>query len=246
MKARTAVAALELLERRTHRDGELAVRHRRLALLATTPRVEAARPHLHDPAQDSDRVVGPLRLDESEPQWFRLAKKAVAFPRISTSISSRALSFRSCLSSSSSSGVSPVFSSACTISCQLLSTFGCTPSSREITLSGFSLVWSKRTASRLNSLLNFLRCFLATGHLILAAVCPQRGVHGGRASPLWTCTVQLRRALGLGLGTVSTLTTFCSKLSKLTPSLLDRRSNASWLLLDDESSTCTLLRCTKG
>src|SRR5215207_8614829 len=77
MKARTAVPAFELLERSAHRNGELAVRHRRLALLATRPRIEATGPHLQHTAQDRDGVVGPLRLDESEPQWFRLAKKAV-------------------------------------------------------------------------------------------------------------------------------------------------------------------------
>jgi len=72
------VAALVLRERGRHFDGEQAVGYRPLALLAATPSVEPACSHLKDPTQNRDRVVGLLRLDEGEPQWFRLAKKAVA------------------------------------------------------------------------------------------------------------------------------------------------------------------------
>lgn len=95
MQPRTAVATIELVESCDDLDCQPTVLLRTRALASTTPRIEATGRHLEHPTQYGHGIVGLLRLDEREPQWFRLAKKAVAFPKISTSISSRALSLRS-------------------------------------------------------------------------------------------------------------------------------------------------------
>src|SRR5215510_675843 len=152
--ARAAIPPLALLEHGTNFDAEPSVVDVVRALVTSEPCIETAALDIEQAAQRGHWVVGLLRLDEGEPHLFRLAKKAVAFPRISTSISSRALSLRSCLSSSSSSGVSPVFSSASTIAFHADNTLVCTPSSRAIWDRFLPLSRMSLTASRLNSLLN--------------------------------------------------------------------------------------------
>src|SRR5262249_51341646 len=120
-------------------------------------------------------VLGLLRADEREPYGFRLAKKAVAFPNITTSSFSRAFSLRSSFSSSSSSGVRPVFSSASTWRIHFDSKPGPIPSSCAMPVRLLSsLRRTSLTASRLNSLLKtrlgrVIR--FATLHLILAGHC---------------------------------------------------------------------------
>src|SRR5262249_7046273 len=136
---------------------QAAVCARALALTARLPGIEAASPHPQQSAQGRDRIVGLLRLDEAEPHLLSLAKKAVAFFRISTSIRRRSLSLRSLAGSPSSAVVRPVFSSALTIPSHERSTLGRTPISRAIWLRRFPLECRRRTASRLNSLANFLR-----------------------------------------------------------------------------------------
>src|SRR5690349_1145770 len=68
------------------------------------PCVEAGAPDLQNLAQHDNRVVGLLLRDEAKPHLLSLAKKAVAFFRISRSISSRRTSLRSRRSSSRSLG----------------------------------------------------------------------------------------------------------------------------------------------
>src|SRR5262249_9340998 len=112
---------------------------------------------VQQPTEHAQRVVGLLRLDEGEPYLLSLAKKAVAFFKISTSMRRRSLSLRSFASSHSSSVVKPVFSSPLTMSSHAPSTFGRPPTSRATGLSFLPLWWSSSTASRLNSFVNFLR-----------------------------------------------------------------------------------------
>src|SRR5215831_18201112 len=109
VNAWAAVPLLALSEHGSHLDGEHPVFLGTRGLLTFEPGVVAAAPHLKHATQIRDGKLGLLRVDEREPHLLRFAKKAVASPRISTSIFSRAFSLRRVFSSSSSSGLIPVF-----------------------------------------------------------------------------------------------------------------------------------------
>src|SRR5262249_28292963 len=94
-----------------------------------------------------------------------------AFPKISTSSLSRLFSLRRRFSSSSSSDVRPVFSSASTSSIHRCNMLCATPSSRAICVAGLPLDLTRPTASRLNSFLNTRRRRFVMSHPILASDC---------------------------------------------------------------------------
>src|SRR5262249_9547403 len=118
--------------------------------------------------QIRDGKLGLLRVDEREPHLLRFAKKAVASPSISTSIFSRAFSLRRVFSSSSSSGLIPVFCWASSSFFHLARRLVPRPNSRATWVMVLPLLRTSVTASRLNSVLN--RRFF-TMHLILAGHC---------------------------------------------------------------------------
>ena len=102
VNARAAVPLAALRVRRRDLDGELRVRLRPLAARPLLPGVVAAAGDLEHLAQNGDRVVRLLRVDELEHHPFSFAKKAAAFFNISRSISSRLTRLRSSRSSSRS------------------------------------------------------------------------------------------------------------------------------------------------
>src|SRR5207248_752701 len=113
VQPRAAVAALQLPVNRFELDDQgvpllLALRGR-----AGPPGVEAASRDLQHPAEQPHRPVLPMVLDEGVPHDDSLAKKAVAFFKMSRSIWSRLFSARRWRSSSSRAGGLPCPGKAC-------------------------------------------------------------------------------------------------------------------------------------
>src|SRR5208283_273361 len=149
--------------------------------------VSRARDFKH-PAQQRHRVAGLLRRDEREPHWFSLAKKAVAFFRISRSIRNRWFSRLSSTSSSRSlrlsapAGPRPASISAC--STHRLNAVSPMPSSSAIFPMLLPLRWISRTVSALYSSENFLRLrSFSIVHSYCAHFRAFRSVHQTGASP---------------------------------------------------------------
>ena len=108
VNARAAVDLAAALVRRAdeHRQPKIVLRPQRGRPLA--PGVITCGRDLEGTAEDPDRVVRLLRVDEAEPKCWSFAKKAAAGSRISRSIGSSRFSLRSRASSSRSTVVSPV------------------------------------------------------------------------------------------------------------------------------------------
>src|SRR5216684_2566335 len=135
---------------------------------APVPGVEARARHLERPAQQPDRDGGLLHGDEREPHAFSLAKKAVAFFRMSRSIRSVRFSRRRRPSSSRSSVVSvpalprPASTSACCT--QRRTAVSARSSSRATAPTDLPLSRISRTVWALNSVVNVRRLRLAMTH----------------------------------------------------------------------------------
>src|SRR4029453_7700619 len=126
------------------------------------PGVEARGRHLQPGAHLHDRVVFLFRVDERVHLAHRYswAKKAAAFPRNSVFIRnsrfSRSSSRRRARSGNVKGGSSPACSTRCLLT-QLPSVPSCTPISRATSAIGRDVSTTRRTASDLNSGVNFLR-----------------------------------------------------------------------------------------
>src|SRR5579863_5275777 len=162
MHPRTAVttAALGVNRRPLQRQALVLASMRRRRPLA--PGVVTRARNVQHPAHQCHRVAGLLRRDKREPHWFSLAKKAVAFFRISRSIRNRWFSRLSSTSSSRSlrlsapAGPRPASTSAC--STQRRKAVSPIPSSSASCPMLLPLLWISRTVSALYSAENFLRC----------------------------------------------------------------------------------------
>src|SRR5271168_4789079 len=161
MHPRTAVAAVALGVDRGHLQPQALVLTPTLRRRPFAPGVVARARDLQHPAQQRHRVPGLLRRDQRESHWFSLAKKAVAFFRISRSIGSRWFSRLSSTSSSRSprlsepAGPRPASTSAC--STQRRKAVSPIPSSSASCPMRLPLLWISRTVSALYSSENFLR-----------------------------------------------------------------------------------------
>src|SRR5262249_38878482 len=120
-----------------------------------TPCVVAGPRHLQHPTHRPHVPDAGMRLDEGESHRRSLAKKAVAFFKISRSSRSRSFSRLSCrtCSSSESTRPGPGFW-VVTVRSQLRSVVTLTPSSVASSFNGRSDSWTSRTASRRNSSAN--------------------------------------------------------------------------------------------
>src|SRR5215831_12805423 len=146
---------------------------RRLA--APTPGVKPTARHLQDPTQDLHWIRGLLRLDEAIPHDDSLAKKAIAFFRMSRSCRTWSSSRRTALSSPVAR--KPCVPSGILAACRFhrLSVVCPMPSSWATCVAVFPLRRSSSTASCLNSGVNFCRA-LPIRHLRVAIMpgrCPQ-------------------------------------------------------------------------
>src|SRR5206468_5151108 len=136
----------------------------RVRRLRTSPGgIVAARGDLHDLTDLGDRKPGLLRADPGKRYAGFLAKKAVAFFRMSRSIRSSRFSLRSRDSSARSSLVKPVLPlvrSACARATQTPSEEGVRSSSRATAPMVFPSSKTRRTAPTLNSEVNLRRARL--------------------------------------------------------------------------------------
>src|SRR6266700_6262069 len=132
------------------------------------PRVEAGTGHLQGPAQHPHGIGGLLHRDEGESHSLSLAKKAVAFFKMSRSIRTVRSSRRKRPSSSRSSvvrapaGPWPASIPACRT--QARTALSVRPSSWATTPMDFPLSRINRTVSALNSSVNARRLRLAMEH----------------------------------------------------------------------------------
>src|SRR5262249_8655334 len=164
---RAAVGTTTLLEGRFDGQSEPRSRLRSYRLQPLRPGVEAARRYPQGMAQHRYRVVDLLRRDEAVPHRFSLAKKAVAFFKISRSICSRLFSRRSRCSSSRSAVVSsprPRPSSMSAWRTQLRTADSVRSRSRAISAIFLPPVRTSRTVSCLNSSVNARRVRFVMAH----------------------------------------------------------------------------------
>src|SRR5688500_1862140 len=162
MHARAPVAAVHLVVDLPNPIAQPAVLPDPLRERARPPGVVAGPRHLQHPTQRGDVEDAGVRADEHEPHRASLAKKAVAFFKMSRSSASRAFSWRSRRFSSSSEstrvggtmGPSPF---ATALRRQLRNVSGFTPRSRAISTSWSGWASTSRTASRRNSSLYAVR-----------------------------------------------------------------------------------------
>src|SRR6202022_1034477 len=105
--SRTTVTAFACLMRSADLQLEPTVVSRASGFRSKAPRIESGPGDLEDSTHRCYRKVRLLRLDERESHSFSLAKKAVAFFKISRSIRRVRTSRRSCASSVRSSVVNP-------------------------------------------------------------------------------------------------------------------------------------------
>src|SRR6185437_15759558 len=155
--ARAAVAALHVVLDVLNLLREELIGLHALAERSRTPRVVAGPRHLQHPAHRGDVPDAGVRLDKGESHRRSLAKKAVAFFRISRSSRSRSFSLarrRTCSSSESTRPALVGFSGG-TVRSQLRSVVVLTPSSTLSSLTERFGSLASRTASRRNSSLNF-------------------------------------------------------------------------------------------
>src|SRR5436190_19717689 len=151
LQARTPVSLVALAMRDAQHIAQSTIGARARTLWTLLPRIEATPRHAERVTHHVDRERCLLRRDPGEGYSSYLAKKAVAFFRMSRSICNRRFSRRSRCSSARSSSVSGSCGSAraaLTHACKL---FSVTPRSFAILLSE-SLDWRTiRMASALNS-----------------------------------------------------------------------------------------------
>src|SRR5712692_7085546 len=163
MDPRAPIAPPALVKRRLDKNPQSSVVSR-VGRLRTAPRgIETARRDPHGPAQLPDREGGLLRVDPGKGYAWLLAKKAVAFFRMSRSIRSSRFSLRSCASSARSSLVSPVLPrvrSACARATQTPREEGVRSSSRATAPMVFPSSSTNRMAPALNSGVNRRRARL--------------------------------------------------------------------------------------
>src|SRR5688572_15697204 len=115
------------------------------------PGVVAAPSHPQRAAQDAHGKDGLLRVDEGKPYSLCLAKKAVAFFRMSRSMRSSRFSRRKRRSSLRSSSVIGTSGFGRVAAIHVRSVDRLTPRSRAIVVTGSEEVRTSRTASALNS-----------------------------------------------------------------------------------------------
>src|SRR5580704_12350462 len=185
-----AVAAATLAINRRHCQSQPLIFLGMLRGRPFIPGVVSCARDLEHPAHQRHRVAGLLRCDKSESHSLSLAKKAVAFFRISRSSRSRRFSRRSSTNSSRSlrfnapSGPRPASTSAC--STQRLSAVSPIPSSSAIWPMLLPLRCTNRTVSALYSAENLRRLrfpSFSTVHSFRAYFCAFRSVHQTGASP---------------------------------------------------------------
>src|SRR5215469_14151687 len=190
MYSRTAIAAAALCMDRGYLERQGLILKRAWRRRPLAPGIVSRARDLQHPAHQRHRITGLLRCDKSESHSLSLAKKAVAFFRISRSSRSRRFSRLSSTSSSRSlrfrtpSGPRPASTSAC--STHRLSAVSPMPSSSAICPMLLPLRWISRTVSALYSAENFRRCrlpFFSTVHSLRAYFRAFRSVHQIGASP---------------------------------------------------------------
>src|SRR2546425_6537208 len=163
MDPRAPIALPALVKRRLDKNPQSSVVSR-VGRLRTAPRgIETTRRDPHGPAQPPDREGGLLRVDPGKGYAWLLAKKAVAFFRISRSIRSSRFSLRSCANSARSSLVRPVLPrvrSACARATQTPREEGVRSSSRATAPMVFPSSSTNRIAPALNSGVNRRRARL--------------------------------------------------------------------------------------
>src|SRR5207237_282835 len=103
-----AVVAARVRERGLNQDAEALVFPRTRRFRSTPPGVKPARRDVQATTQDRHRMVGLFHGNEPESYRLCLAKKAVAFLRMSRSSARMRTSLRSRASSSRSSFISPL------------------------------------------------------------------------------------------------------------------------------------------
>src|SRR5215831_9767875 len=203
-------------------------------LAAPTPGIKPTAGDLQHPTQDLHRIRDLLRFDEAIPQDDSLAKKAIAFFKMSRSCRTWSSSRRTALSSSVAR--KPLVPSGILAACKFhrLRVVWPMPSSRATCVAVFPLRRSSSTASCLNSGVNFRRAF-PMRHLRVASMpgrCPQNQgkTTRGRRPELWFL---------VGLG--------CLRLESR--QFLNRGSHVQFLSLPrlQPSSPCPPLQtCRKG
>src|SRR5262249_556159 len=146
-----------LLERRANQHTQPTVVHCMLRLRPLLVGVEPAERDVHRPADPLDRKLRLHRLDPGEDHSWCLAKKAVAFFKMSRSMRSSRTSFRKCASSARSSLVRPVrpfVRSACSRATQWPNAEAVRSSSRATAPTVFPSSRTSRTAPALISVVN--------------------------------------------------------------------------------------------
>jgi hypothetical protein len=151
MQPRTAVclATLGVDHPEARREVTIGLRARRWR--AIPPGVESAGADVERPTERADRVVGLLRSDERKAHSLYLAKKAVAFFRMSRSWRNCVTSRRNRRNSVRSSSVSGTAGSGRVAAIQLRNAVGVIAKSRAIAGMDSMEVRARRTASALNS-----------------------------------------------------------------------------------------------